>query len=270
MAIKPVVCGQSPIYIPECDPDLEARVEALEECCDEAQGALEEHDSRISTAEQDIDNIEEIVNEHTQSIQDLDSGKQDKLIAGNNIEISGSTISADVQDYTAGDGIDITDGVISADAYTGTGKISVSNTKEISVDLTDYYTKDHLYTKDEIDALMADGFSFVPVSTLPATGETSKIYLLETADPNNRDMYIWYENAWEKVGSTGVDLDGYVKTTGARETYDEHRITVWLPDSSVRRLTILGIGWEAANGITSGDGYDSGSPGADTGGSVTP
>ena len=117
---------------------------------------------------------------------------------------------------------------------------------------------------------MADGFSFVPVSTLPATGETSKIYLLETADPNNRDMYIWYENAWEKVGSTGVDLDGYVKTTGARETYDEHRITVWLPDSSVRRLTILGIGWEAANGITSGDGYGSGSPGADTGGSVTP
>ena len=250
MAIKPVVCGQSPIYIPECGPDLEARVEALEECCDEAQDALEEHDSRISTAEQDIDNLEEIVNEHTQSIQDLDSGKQDKLIAGN--------------------GIDITDGVISADAYTGIGKISVSNAKEISVDLTDYYTKDHLYTKDEIDALMADGFSFVPVSTLPATGETSKIYLLETADPNNRDMYIWYNNAWEKVGSTGVDLDGYVKTTGVRETYDEHRITVWLPDSSVRRLTILGIGWEAANGITSGDGYDSGSPGADTGGSVTP
>lgn len=272
MATKPVICSQEAIHIPECDPCemFGARVDALEDCCEEARAKLENHEGRITVAEENINDLIVLTNEHTTQLTNLDNGKQDKLTAGDRIRIEGNTISAEVDDYVAGENITIDDYVISTPSYTGEGVVSVSNDKKISVDLSDYYDKDHVYTKEEVDALLQNGFEFVPVDTLPTTGERSKVYLLATADPNNRDMYVWYNNEWKKVGSTGVNLDGYVKTTGARETYDEHTVTVWRADGTIRRMTILGIGWENVNTITSGDGYGSNSPGADTGGSVTP
>lgn len=47
------------------------------------------------------------------NVENLLASKQDKLTAGDNIEIDGDTISATDTTYTAGTGIDITDGVIS-------------------------------------------------------------------------------------------------------------------------------------------------------------
>lgn len=71
-----------------------------------------------------------------------------------------------------------------------------------------------------IDQALADitGIDFVLVDTLPATGEKGKIYLVPNtgSGSNVKDEYIWLEPEggtayFEKIGSTDVDLSGYVK-----------------------------------------------------------
>ena len=89
-------------------------------------------------------------------------------------------------------------------------------------DLVNYYTKNQVYTKEEITQLFASltsGF-IVPVPYLPeASAETYglKIYLVPSPHPvvrDEKDEYITkYEDGqykWEKFGSTAVNLDGYV------------------------------------------------------------
>ena len=57
--------------------------------------------------------------------------------------------------------------------------------------------------------------SFTKVTSLPATGDTTKIYLLAkaTSQTNNAyDEYIWDadNSEYELIGSTSIDLSGYV------------------------------------------------------------
>lgn len=55
------------------------------------------------------------------------------------------------------------------------------------------------------------GISFEIVQTLPASGSAGTIYLISNSgsNPNIYDEYIWVNNAWEKIGTTDVDLSGY-------------------------------------------------------------
>lgn len=56
------------------------------------------------------------------------------------------------------------------------------------------------------------GFEVVVVQTLPATGESGKIYLVPSAESGSQnvyDEYIWVNNSWEKIGSTQIDLSNY-------------------------------------------------------------
>lgn len=61
------------------------------------------------------------------------------------------------------------------------------------------------------------GISFEVVATLPATGSTGVIYLVSNSGSgmNAYDEYIWLDtaNRFEKIGTTDVDLSGYVTTT---------------------------------------------------------
>ena len=59
------------------------------------------------------------------------------------------------------------------------------------------------------------GISFEIVQTLPASGDSSTIYLVPNSgtSPNVYDEYIWINNAWEKIGTTAVDLSGYWSKT---------------------------------------------------------
>ena len=88
--------------------------------------------------------------------------KQDQLIAGDNIVISGNTISA-----------------------TGTGGV---------------------------------GFDMQVVDQLPATGEKGVIYLVpeDGSAPDMHDEYVWIDatQTFELIGTTQVDLSGYLPTTG--------------------------------------------------------
>lgn len=72
------------------------------------------------------------------------------------------------------------------------------------------------------------GIEIVRVDELPETGNTNVLYLVPSSDPetsNIYDEYIWAVQsddtyAWEKIGSTEIDLSGYVPYTGATQTVD--------------------------------------------------
>ena len=59
------------------------------------------------------------------------------------------------------------------------------------------------------------GISFEIVQSLPQTGAAGTIYLISNSGTgtNAYDEYIYLNNAWEKLGSTNVDLTGYFNTT---------------------------------------------------------
>lgn len=95
-------------------------------------------------------------------------------------------------------------------------------------DLVNYYLKSETYTKAQVDALIAavSQFSYEVVSSLPTASASTmhKIYLVPSAEPktqNVKDEYITvrsgsaesYTYAWEQIGSTAIDLSGYVTTT---------------------------------------------------------
>ena len=101
----------------------------------------------------------------------------------------------------------------------------VSNfiTKSVN-DLVNYYLKSDTYTKAEVQALIGaiQGFSYEVVSSLPTASASTmgKIYLVPSADPqtqNVKDEYITLESSgsysWEQIGSTAIDLSGYVTTS---------------------------------------------------------
>lgn len=57
--------------------------------------------------------------------------------------------------------------------------------------------------------------SFQIVETLPASGNSYTFYLLPLQDSEQNNVYqeyIWVNNTWELVGTTNVDLSGYVTT----------------------------------------------------------
>lgn len=73
------------------------------------------------------------------------------------------------------------------------------------------------YTKTEVDNALRSitGISFEVVQTLPQTGVAGRIYLVANSGSgqNIYDEYIYTGGAWEMLGTTAVDLSGYLKTT---------------------------------------------------------
>lgn len=67
--------------------------------------------------------------------------------------------------------------------------------------------------KQEVAGLSS--LSFEIVNELPAVGKEGVIYLVPSGGeaPNLRDEYVWVNGAFEVIGSTQVDLTGYVKNT---------------------------------------------------------
>lgn len=59
------------------------------------------------------------------------------------------------------------------------------------------------------------GIDFQVVQSLPATGVAGTIYLLSNSGTgqNIYDEYIYVNNAFEKIGTTAVDLSGYVQAS---------------------------------------------------------
>ena len=76
-------------------------------------------------------------------------------------------------------------------------------------------------TAQDVDDAIADAVAgiteidFEVVQELPQTGEKGIIYLLGNSGsaPNVYDEYIWVSNTFEKIGTTAVDLSGYVQAS---------------------------------------------------------
>ena len=86
-------------------------------------------------------------------------------------------------------------------------------------DLVNYYTKSQTYSKTEVDTIVTaiKNSRFEVVATLPTSDiKTNVIYLVPKADAESGDIKDEYINldgttaGWEKIGSTEVDLSGYV------------------------------------------------------------
>lgn len=69
------------------------------------------------------------------------------------------------------------------------------------------------YIDDAIGGIT--GIDFQIVTSLPTTGVKGTIYLISNGgtSSNSYDEYIYVSNSWEKIGTTDVDLSGYLKTT---------------------------------------------------------
>lgn len=95
---------------------------------------------------------------------------------------------------------------------TGTPKAPTANvgTNNTQIATTEFVTR---AVANAIGTVTSIEFSVV--SSLPASGRTGTIYLVSNNHGTNNvyDEYIWVGSKWEKIGETGVDLSGYVKTS---------------------------------------------------------
>lgn len=76
-------------------------------------------------------------------------------------------------------------------------------------------------TAQDVDDAIADAIAditeidFEVVQSLPQSGAKGVIYLVSNSGSgqNVYDEYIWVNNAFEKIGTTAVDLTGYVQAS---------------------------------------------------------
>lgn len=108
-----------------------------------------------------------------------------------------------------------------------------------ATNLTNYYLKSQTYTKSEVAELIAGvrTLTIEKVDRLPTSNiSNSTIYLLPKANSQSNnvyDEYIYLSSgaAWEKIGSTEVDLTNYLQKTG-----DAGNTTVAFTQNSSRVL----------------------------------
>lgn len=95
---------------------------------------------------------------------------------------------------------------IDAMAVTVDGKVTADGTNAV--------TGKAVY--DFVTAAIAgiSGFHAEIVSELPASGQSNILYLVaksSAASGDGYDEYLYINGAWERVGSTDIDLSGYVQ-----------------------------------------------------------
>jgi len=107
----------------------------------------------------------------------------------------------------------------------GTSKNAISNKAvynalkekiEVTIDhLVYFYNKSEVYNKEEVRALIGaiDTLTMEVVSSLPVSDiSTTTIYLLKPSGSSVYDEYVYINNAWVKIGTTDMDLSGYMTT----------------------------------------------------------
>lgn len=117
--------------------------------------------------------------------------------------------------------------VKSVDNTAGTSGINLSLSSAGVLDVTissgsvasgnsDFVTGGVVHTAIQNSISGITGISFeIVTGNLPASGQTGVIYLKSNSGSgqNIYDEYIWVNNGFEKIGTTDVDLSGYLQTT---------------------------------------------------------
>ena len=93
-----------------------------------------------------------------------------------------------------------------------------ANNVVYSSDIANFITKDvqdltHYYTSTQVDSLISNlkNATIQVVAERPGTGEAGVIYLVGESAPY--EQYVYEGDAWIDLGSTEVNLEGYVKGT---------------------------------------------------------
>ena len=179
--------------------------------------------------------VDSSITEHGQNpvtgeaIYDELEGKQDVLTAGTNIDITNNVISVtgavDIDDSTTGLDTTWSSSKINTelgskqDSLTAGTRVTITNQNVINVasEIDDSSTTAaYTWSADKISSAISaiESLSFEIVQTLPSSDiSTTTIYLVlksSSETGNIYDEYIYISNNWELIGSTVVDLSGYV------------------------------------------------------------
>ena len=91
--------------------------------------------------------------------------------------------------------------------------------------ITDAYTKTQTDTAIATAIANVDHVSFNIVQSLPQAGQTNIIYLVPSSgqgrvsdNTNIYDEYIYINSNWEKIGTTEIDVSGFVRSSELVET----------------------------------------------------
>ncbi len=135
-----------------------------------------------------------------------------------------------------GAGLEINNGVVSATGGGTADSVDWSNVQNKPTKLSDFTNDKNFQTDTQVETAITSkgyqtasdvssaiasaianiqGISYSIVESLPGTGEAGVIYLVSNSgtNPNIYDEYIYVNNAFEKIGTTEVDLSGYVQNT---------------------------------------------------------
>lgn len=164
------------------DSEQDGRLDQLEQQLDDFH---DEYDREIQAIEDDLLLTKGDVTTLTQEVEGLESSKQNTLTAGSNVTITNDTISSNQIDDTQN-----------------------SSTKT--------------WSSSKIASEIADaGFEVQIVQSLPQSGENHTIYFVpasDTGETNYYDEFMWVDGAWEKIGSTEIDLSNYYTRDEAATT----------------------------------------------------
>ena len=150
-----------------------------------------------SAAQSDVDALESLVGSTAVSTQITNAinGLDSSITAESNKAIASVTIA---------------NGKISAST-----KITVPTNNNQLTNGAGYQTSSDVSSAISTAIANITQFDFQVVQTLPATGVKGTIYLVPNSGSgtNTKDEYIYVNNAWEKIGTTDVDLSGYVQSS---------------------------------------------------------
>lgn len=164
-----------------------------------------------------------------EAIYDALEGKQDVLTAGTNIDITNNTISVtgavDIDDSTTGLDTTWSSSKINTelgskqDTLTAGTRVTITNQNVVNVssEIDDSSTTAaNTWSADKISSAISaiESVNFEIVQTLPSSDiSTHTIYLIlksSSETGNIYDEYIYVNNNWELIGTTAIDLSGYV------------------------------------------------------------
>ena len=97
--------------------------------------------------------------------------------------------------------------------FTNDSGYQTSTQVESAITAKGYQTANQVSTAISNAIANIQGISYSIVETLPTTGEAGVIYLISNSvtNPNSYEEYIWITDNFEKIGTTEVDLTGYIK-----------------------------------------------------------
>lgn len=225
------ICGEQAVYIPQtsCD-DCENLIQSIEELRQGKQDKLEAGDNitiegnRISatasaaySAGDGISITNNVISAdrnptNTYSKTDVDlllRDKQDGLQAGQNISISGNTISATDTKYYAGDGLTLSGTTFNAERNPSNTYTKSEVDALIPTKVSDLTNDSGYQNQTQVEQLILnelgnfERFDYKIVTALPATGEQGVRYLIKNAN-DTYEEWIFLNGQFYDIGSTGT------------------------------------------------------------------